>query len=321
MRNLKLVSIVTPVYNEILAIDTYFNVVLSFINNNDLNCEFEIIITDNCSTDGTFEKCKHYAKNDNRIKVYKFIKNYGYQKSIYFGYSQSKGQCALQLDCDLQDPIELLPNFLEYYKQGYDLIYGIREKRKESFLNQLLRKTYYKLVRRFSESDLPLNAGDFMLVGRKSLDALIKISYENIYVRGELHSLGVKKIGIKYSRKARKEGSSKFRLFSINLLSLAKDGFFSQSNLPLRLSVYFFISFFILSTVGIITYFFLKIIGIEFPDGYLSLVLFILLSIAINSLFFGIIGEYILRIYSMLKSESECIVQDKFINGNKNKDT
>ncbi len=321
MRNLKLVSIVTPVYNEILAIDSYFNKVLNFINDSDFKCEFEIIITDNCSTDGTFEKCKEYAETDKRIKVYKFIKNYGYQKSIYFGYSRSNGECALQLDCDLQDPIELLPNFLEYYKEGYDLVYGIREKRKESFFNQLLRKLYYKLVRRFSKSDLPLNAGDFMLVGRKSLDALSKISYENIYVRGELHALGVKKKGIKYSRKARKEGKSKFRLFSTNILSLAKDGFFSQSNLPLRLSVYFFIAFFIFSILGISTYFFLKIIGMEFPEGYISLVLFILLSIAINSLFFGIIGEYILRIYSMLKSETECIVQDKVINDKKSNDS
>ena len=317
MRNLKLVSIVTPVHNEILAIDTYFNKVLDFINNSDLKCKFEIIITDNCSTDGTFEKCKEYAETDKRIKIYKFIKNYGYQKSIYFGYSRSKGECALQLDCDLQDPIELLPDFLEYYKDGYELVYGIREKREESFFNQLLRKLYYKIVRKFSKSDLPLNAGDFMLIGRKSLDALNKISFENIYIRGELHSLGVKKKGIKYSRKARKEGNSKFKLLSINVLSLAKDGFFSQSNLPLRLSIYFFIAFFIFSITAIFIYFFLKIIGIEFPAGYISLVLFILLSIAINSLFFGIIGEYILRIYSMLKSETECIVQDEFINDNK----
>ena len=317
MRNLKLISIVTPVYNEILTLDSYFKKVLNFINNSDLKCEFEIIITDNCSTDGTFEKCKEYAKTEKRIKIYRFIKNYGYQKSIYFGYSQSKGECALQLDCDLQDPIELLPDFLRYYMDGYDLVYGIREKRQESFFNQLLRKLYYKIVRKFSKSDLPLNAGDFMLVGRKPLDALNKISYENIYVRGELHSLGVKKKGIKYSRKARKEGNSKFRLLSINLLSLAKDGFFSQSNLPLRLSVYFFITFFIFSIIGISIFFFLKIIGMEFPEGYISLVLFILLSIAVNSLFFGIIGEYILRIYSILKSETECIVQDEFINDKK----
>ena len=282
---------------------------------------YEIILVDDGSLDSSWFKIKENSEKNKKIKGIKLSKNFGQAYAISAGLKECRGECSIVIDCDLQDPIELLPNFLEYYKEGYDLVYGIREKRKESFFNQLLRKLYYKLVRRFSKSDLPLNAGDFMLVGRKSLDALSKISYENIYVRGELHALGVKKKGIKYSRKARKEGKSKFRLFSINILSLAKDGFFSQSNLPLRLSVYFFIAFFIFSILGISTYFFLKIIGMEFPEGYISLVLFILLSIAINSLFFGIIGEYILRIYSMLKSETECIVQDKVINDKKSNDS
>ena len=142
MRNVKLVSIITPVYNESLAIDRYFKTILHFIDNNKFDFNFEIIITDNCSTDDTFEKCKLYAKSDKRIKIYRFIKNYGYQKSIFFGYNKSNGDCIMQLDCDLQDPIEMFSEFIKLYKKGNDIVYGVRVKRKESRISQFL-SVYY----------------------------------------------------------------------------------------------------------------------------------------------------------------------------------
>ena len=312
MRNVKLVSIITPVFNESLAIDRYFKTILNFINKNKFDFDFEIIITDNCSSDDTFEKCKSYAKLDPRIKIFRFIKNYGYQKSIFFGYSKSSGDCVMQLDCDLQDPLTMLSEFIEFFKKGYEIVYGIRVKRKESKSAQFLRKIYYRLVNFVSEGKLPNDAGDFMLVGRKGVNALKKVSHQNIYVRGEIFSLGLKRIGIPYTRDTRIEGESKFKITSLNLLSLAKDGLLSQSTFAIRISVYFSFIFFIVSIIALIVYLILKLNGYNFPDGYVSIVMLLFFITAINSFFFSIIGEYIYRIYSMLKDSSECIIQDQF---------
>ena len=127
------------------------------------NYNFEFVFTDNASSDETFKKLEFLSKKDNRIRVFSFSKNFGYQASIYTGYCKAKGAAIIEYDCDLQDPPEMLPEFISYWEKGYKIVYGERTVRDESFIIQMFRKIFYRLISRISSNELPKDAGDFFV--------------------------------------------------------------------------------------------------------------------------------------------------------------
>jgi len=310
----KLISIITPVYNEEDSIDKYYQRLIKTINKLSNIYDFEIIFTDNCSTDKTFDKLKNLSTKDSRIKAFKFSKNFGYQKSIWFGYFQSKGDVTLELDVDLQDPPEMLEEMLKYWNKGFKIVYGIRKDRKEGYIIKSLRKIFYRIVRKISYYDIPNDAGDFMLVDKDIVNHLKKIKLSDPYLRGTIFGFGYSKIGIEYKRDAREVGISKFP--SLNLIKLAIDGLVNTSVFPLRLASIVGIVSAIVSIILFFIFIIDKIfLSSELPKGTTSILLLLLTSIAINSILIGILGEYIGKIYRQLScSDIVPIVEEKITN-------
>ncbi len=232
----KNLSIVVPVYNEEDNVLSLYRAVTEVMAPLSDQYDYEIIFTDNHSNDTTFTKLEQIAGSDNRVSVFRFSRNFGYQRSIITGYLKARGDAAIQLDCDMQDPPHLIPEFLRLWSQGYHVVYGIRRFRKEKKWITLLRKIFYRLINTLSEDYLPLDAGDFRLVDRCILNELKNIEDSQPYLRGAIAAMGFRQIGIPYDRKERILGESKFSFG--DLIGLALDGILNHSIIPLRIATY-----------------------------------------------------------------------------------
>lgn len=307
----RLISIVIPVFNEVENLSPFLTALNTVTHSHKDNYDFEFVFTDNHSTDGTFELLAELAKSESRIRVIRFSRNFGYQKSILTGYLNTRGDAAIQLDVDLQDPPALISDFLKLWEEGYSVVYGIRENRQEGVLINSTRKIFYKIISCLSESDVPRDAGDFRLIDRRIIDLLGKIRDQNPYIRGKIAGMGFKQIGIPYDRNSRAAGHSKFSLGQY--FKLAIDGIVSQSIVPLRIASYtgIFVAFVMVVAIGILimTHW---IFGAEWPRGFALMTLLILFGISLNALFLGIIGEYIARIYRQSIAEPLTILEKTF---------
>lgn len=296
MTRKKLISIIVPVFNERENIDALFVKLNPILDSLAEDYEFEILFTDNHSTDGTFDRLAEMARDDPRIRVMRFSRNFGYQKSILTGYLHARGEAAVQLDADLQDPPELIREFIRLWEEGNEVIYGIRRSRDEGWFIHSARKAFYSVISWLSETGLPLNAGDFRLIDRKIIDLLGRLKDSNPYLRGTIATLGFSQVGVPYDREARKIGKSKISMRQY--VQIAIDGIVSQSVFPLRVATYVGLAISVIMFMGII--FLLVgqfIFGATWPRGFATTTLMILFGISLNALFLGIIGEYMARIY------------------------
>lgn len=306
----KLISIIIPVFNEEENIENCFNKLNQIIGTLHNSYNFEIIFTDNHSTDNSFNIIKKLSDRNKEIKCLRFSKNFGYQQSILAGYLNSGGDAAIQLDCDLQDPPLLIIEFIKKWEEGFQVVYGIRKKLEGSRIINFFRKIFYRVIQLMSNDSLPIDAGDFRLIDRKVIELMRDLKDNNPYLRGFIASVGFNQIGIPYSRSKRSKGVSKFKIK--DLFSLAIDGFLNHSIIPLRIATYigFFVSF--LSLALAMIYFFGKIkFGGQWNPGFATTTILIFLSIGINSMFLGIIGEYIGRIFKEVKNTPSIIIQDR----------
>ena len=296
----KIISIIIPVYNEEDNINIAYNRISEVMQTLDKAYGYELIFTDNHSSDDTFFRLQKLAKNDKRVKVIRFSKNIGYQKSILNGFLSSSGDAAIQLDCDMQDPPEMINDFILFWEQGYKVVFGIRKSRKENFFINFVRRVFYKLVNLLSEDLIPLDAGDFRLIDKDIIFNLGKVNDHKPYLRGIIASFGFEQKGVEYHRDKRGHGISKFRMK--DLFSLAFDGVLSHSILPLRLASFLGVIISILTVIGSGAYLIGKLyFDASWPRGFATTTILILFSLSLNALFLGIIGEYLGRIYANLK--------------------
>lgn len=306
----KKISVVVPVYNEEDNINELYNAVNTVMHSSNNKYEYEFIFTDNHSTDKSFEILSGLAEADKKVKVIRFSKNFGYQKSILTGYLNASGNAAIQLDCDMQDPPSMIIEFLKLWEEGYDVVYGIRVSRKESFIMRSLRKLSYRIINFLSEDDIPLDAGDFRLIDRKIIEELRKIEDSQPYIRGTIATLGFKQIGFPYERNERKRGKSKFLLR--HLVQLSIDGIVNHSIIPLRIATYIGLVVSVLTFFTFVSYLIAKLVlGSAWPAGFTTLALLLFVSIGLNALFLGIIGEYLGRIYIQIKKHPLIIISKK----------
>lgn len=298
-------------FNEEESVDYFFTSVLEILKSIEDEYRFEIIVTDNHSTDTTFEKLKKWSNSDQRIKIYRLAKNYGYQKSILTSYLKASGDAAIQLDCDLQDPPELIVEFLSRWREGYKVVYGVRQTRQEGSGINLLRRLFYRLVNYLSEDNLPTDAGDFRLIDRCILNALEGLDDAQPYLRGTIAAMGFKQLAIPYDRRSREYGKSHFSF--LDLLNLALDGILNHSVIPLRLASIFGIIVSLLSSLMALGYILSKFLfGLQWPSGFATQTILILFSASINALFLGIIGEYIGRIYKQVKCTQTVLIEQSY---------
>ncbi len=305
--NRKLISICVPVLNEEQNVESLYEallpvmVVLS-------KYEFEILFTDNHSTDGTFNVLERLALRDPRIRIIRFSRNFGFQRSVFTAYANARGVAAVQIDCDLQDPPSLILDFVRKWEEGYRVVYGIRGSREEGALMNVVRKFFYRLIDSLSEDDLPLDAGDFRLLDRCVIDELVKFDDYQPYVRGTVAALGFDQIGIPYNRLERQRGKSKFSFRE--LIGLAFDGILNHSVVPLRMATYLGLVISCLTFLAIVGYGVGRIFfGRNWPPGFATIIVLILGSLSLNALFLGIIGEYLGRIYKQVKRRPLTIIE------------
>jgi glycosyltransferase involved in cell wall biosynthesis len=302
-----LVSVLVPAFNEEENIErTAATIAATFARLP--STDYEIIFTDNHSTDSSFALLEALAAADPRIRVIRFSRNCGYQRSVLAAYQSARGDCAVQLDCDLQDPPALIADMLSLWREGHDVVYGVRRSLPDGLVIGLARRLFYRIIRALSEDDLPANAGEFRLVDRRILVELRKVEDTTPYVRGLISAMGFSQVGLVYDRAARTAGVSKFPLGK--MLGMAVDGLLNHSLVPLRVAS--------LTALVVGTMTFLLIVGYlvghflfghAWPSGFATTTLLLLLSIMLNAMFFGILGEYVGRIFLQSKRRSLPIIE------------
>ena len=308
MQTRPLISIVVPVYNEELNVRPFYERVTSVLAPLESRFHFEFVFTDNHSTDRTFALLSDLATHDSRVRVFRFSKNFGFQRSILTGYTRCRGDAAIQLDVDLQDPPELIETFLNRWQSGADVVYGIRKQRAEGFGITAARSIFYRLADLLSEEKLPVDAGDFRLISRRVIDLLCAYRDANPYLRGTIATLGFEQVGVEYARNARERGESKFP-FS-KLMSLALDGILNHSVIPLRFATYFGLAVSLLTLLTMAGYVVARLMfGAAWPAGFATLAALVLMSISINAMLLGIIGEYLGRMYRQVRERPLTVIE------------
>lgn len=303
-----LISILIPVYNEEANVATAHAAVADVFSELASDYDYEIIFTDNHSSDATFERIAELAKSDSRVRAVRFARNFGFQRSVMTGYRLANGDAAIQLDCDLQDPPTIFPQFLALWKQGHDVVVGVRRFRNENKFLQWGRKFYYRLLKKISSDNLMLDSGDFRLVNRSILDQLRRIDDASPYTRGLTSLLASNQIGISYERAAREKGQSKFPL--VKLIGLAIDGFVAHSTAPLRIASFAGLLTAFVTMLASIFYILGRLFfGMDWPEGFATTTILILFGISLNAVFLGIIGEYIGRIYEQIRIRPTTVIE------------
>ena len=226
-------SIVIPVFNEKEILSELYKRLTSVMNG--LGEPYEIIFVNDGSNDGSLELMKTLHLQDNRVKIINFSRNFGHQIAISAGLDHSSGEAVVIMDADLQDPPEVIPQFAEKWKEGFDVVYGIRRRRGNLF-KRVSYKIFYRILSRISNIPIPEESGDFSLLNRRVVEAIKSAKERNRFVRGIRSWVGFNQIGVEYERPVRMGGEPKYTL--IKLIKLALDSFFAFSWMPLRLSTY-----------------------------------------------------------------------------------
>jgi dolichol-phosphate mannosyltransferase len=308
-----LISLVVPVFNEEDNVMPFYADVRRVIDPLADQYEFEFVFTDNRSTDKTPDLLRELARADPRVRAYRFSRNFGYQRSILTAYLKCRGDAAIQLDCDLQDPTDLIVQFLKHWREGYDVVYGTRVSRLESWKWSIARKVFYRLVDFLSEDPIPNDAGDFRLISRRVIEELRRIDDPRPYLRGTIASLGFNQLGIDYDRGARVRGSTKFSLYDNVMLAL--DGIVNQSVVPLRVATHVGITISFLTVLAIVGYLIAYFtVGFRAPAGFTTITVLILGSLSINAMLLGVLGEYLGRMYLQMKKKSLSIIDRELHN-------
>jgi dolichol-phosphate mannosyltransferase len=229
--------------------------------------------------------------------------------------SYASGVAMVQIDADLQDPPELILEFLTHWEKGTKVVYGVRQKRKENFIENLIRKIGYRFISSISEHPIPRDAGDFRLLDRVVVNTLLESKTPKPYIRGAIASYGYTSLGIPYSRLARKANKSKFPMHKVFKLGL--DGVVNHSSWPLRFSTLSGAFILLCSLLLSFYYVILKVSDHNLPQGLASIHILVTFGIGMNALFLGIIGNYLNRIYLILRNEPKFIVSDKINLGGK----
>ena len=303
----KLVSICIPVLNEGENVGALYERLCLVAKSLEGKYSFEFIFTDNHSCDDTWEKIKTLGMKDERIKGIRFTSNVGFQESILANLAHTSGLAMVQIDADLQDPPEMIKEFLTEWENGFKIVYGVRTTREEGRLTHSIRKIGYRIISKISDHPIPNDVGDFRLIDKEVRDKLLQSKVPRPYIRGMIASFGLQEKGIEYSRREREANDSKFPIK--NVFKLGLDGIFNHSSWPLRFST--FSGIFILSGSLILSayYLSLKIFTNELPQGLASIHILVLFGIGMNALFLGIIGDYLNRIYIILRNEPRYIVE------------
>lgn len=309
----KKISIIVPCYNEETVLPELFGRVAAAASA--WGTEYEVICVDDGSRDRTWELLQAQHDKDPRWRSISFARNFGHQIAISAGLFYAGGDAVVVLDADLEDPPEEISRLLEKWREGYDVVYAVRQKRKEGPLKRLCYWMFYRLMAGLVAFEVPLDSGDFCLISRRVVQIINAMPERNRFVRGLRAWSGFRQTGVTYERAARFAGETKYTFKK--LLKLATDGLFSFSTVPLRMATYLGLSVSGLAFFGVVFTLVQKIfseqfsrIGLAPSPGFPTIVISVLFLGGIQLVCLGILGEYIGRVYEEVKGRPLWILRD-----------
>ncbi len=294
----KLLSLVVPVYYEEECIAQFLKETKIVLDKQGI--DYEYVFIDDGSKDRTTEIIKQEAASNKRIKLVELSYNHGKQAAVTAGINYALGSYLLYMDPDLQDPPEEIPRFLEEMEKGYDIVYGIRKEKKDSFLNRIYSKIFWGILRKFTGLEIPKGLAVMRIFNRKFADIFIGYREQNRFIEGIFLHIGLNQSQIYVEQKERFAGRSKFN-FS-RKMRLAFDAILDFSETPLKMAVKLGAILIVLGVLGVLCLVFAKLFIIDFAIGWPSLISSIIIATGLQIFFIGIAAMYIGRVYKETKN-------------------
>jgi polyisoprenyl-phosphate glycosyltransferase len=303
----KLHTIVVPVYNSRGTLQLLADRVLRAMDAAQLS--FELVLVDDGSADGSFSELQRLSKMHPFVRGFRLSRNFGHQAALVIGLQESRGDFVAIIDDDLQDPPEILPGFFKRLDEDADVVYGVRRERKEGFVKKFLYAAFYRILQKLSRVEIPLDAGDFCVMKRCVVDAMLRFQEANPFLRGVRSWVGFKQIGAEYERAATTQEKSRYTLKKY--FSFALGGILSFSYIPLRFATYLGIMAALIGFAFAILVIILKLTHQFEVSGYTSLIVIITFLGGVQLIAIGIMGEYLSRLNDNARKWPIAVVAEK----------
>ena len=301
-------SVVAPVFNEQELLPEFCRRVITTMER--LGEPFELVLVNDGSRDRSGEIARELNMRDPRIKVLTFSRNFGHQLAITAGIDYARGQAVIVIDSDLQDPPEVIPDLIERWHEGNQVVFAVRAEREgETAFKKATASLFYRLIRRITSVDIPVDTGDFRLMDRKVVNALTQMREQKRFMRGLSVWVGFRQTGVPYKRDARKAGETKYPLRK--MLKFAMDGITAFSYLPLQMATYLGFAVAALGLLGIFITIVVRLLTGQQLVGQATTLVAVLFMGGVQLICLGIIGEYLGRIYDEVKRRPLYIVADE----------
>jgi dolichol-phosphate mannosyltransferase len=306
-----LVSVVVPVYNEAEVIGEMYRR-LTQVASTLPDLDYELVVVDDGSRDESYSSLVSLARTDSRLRVLKLSRNFGHQTAITAGIDVARGDAVVVIDADLQDPPEVIPDMVQRWRDGFDVVYGVRAKRSgETMMKLATASVFYRLLHRMTNISIPVDAGDFRLMSRRAADQLRTMREKDRFVRGLISWIGFRQTSIPYRREARFAGTTKYPLRK--MLKFAADGLTSFSTAPLKLATWMGYLASAFAFIYLASVFVQKWLG-RTVEGWATIMVAMLFMGGVQLICLGIMGEYIGRIFTEAKQRPLYVIEE-FVNG------
>ncbi len=306
MTGKKLISVVVPVFNEIEVIDACYARLTGVMQALE-DFDYELVFVDDGSSDDTHARLVTFHESDPHLKIVKFSRNFGHQVAVTAGVDEASGDAVVIIDADMQDPPEVIPQMVGKWQEGFDVVYGVRVRRTgESRLKLMTAAAFYRLLRRFTNIEIPADVGDFRLMSARAAAQLRKLREKDRFVRGLVSWVGFRQVGLPYERESRLAGETKYPYSK--MLKFAVDGITSFSNLPLKLASWLGYLASFLAFLYLLSVFVQRALGYT-VEGWATIMVAMLFMGGVQLICIGIIGEYIGRIFNETKGRPMYVIE------------
>jgi glycosyltransferase involved in cell wall biosynthesis len=302
-----MLSVVAPVFNEEATLAELHRRLTETLTS--LGDTYEIVLVDDGSSDGSWPVLLELAARDSKLRLLRLSRNFGHQAALSAGLDAARGDAVVLMDADLQDPPEVIPSLVARWREGFDVVYAIRDDREgEPRLRLASISLFYLLLRRISPTDIPRNVGDFRLLSRRAADAISAMPERARFLRGKTSWIGFRQTGVSYTREARFAGTSKYP--PAKLIRLAYDGITSFSTVPIELVTALGLAL-VLFCIGVLGWtVYVRFFTAHHPQGWTSVIAVVLLLGGVQLLSLGVIGQYVARIFDETKQRPVYLVDE-----------
>jgi glycosyltransferase involved in cell wall biosynthesis len=301
------ISIVAPIFNELDNLPELHRRVSEVMSG--IKETWELVLVDDGSTDGSTERILELAKQDKHVRPIIFARNFGHQPAITAGWDYARGDAVVIIDADLQDPPEAIPELIEKWREGYEVVYAVRAEREgETWFKKMTAALFYRIVRRITDVNIPVDTGDFRLMDRKVVDVLKTMHERHRFPRGMSAWVGFRQIGVPYRRAARHAGVTKYPFNK--MVKLALNAITGYSYFPLQLATYFGFAAAGVAIIAIPVVIIMRLAGHGAFTGQATTLIAVLFLGGVQLIFLGVLGEYLGRIYDEVKGRPLYIVRE-----------